>query len=100
MIEAYVPHKSDPTDCTATSAPRTAETLPHAPAMENLVETRKKQYEIVQQLSAMLGMLSGEPIPDEAAQEWRGLVELTEQIADANDAIARLVKECRELIGA
>ncbi|MBQ9687027.1 MAG: hypothetical protein IJV41_10860 [Oscillospiraceae bacterium] len=100
MIEAYVPHRSDPTDRTATSAPSTAEKLPHAPAMENLVETRKKQYEIVQQLGAMLGAISGKPVDEEVAQEWRGLVELTEQIADANDAIARLVKDCRELIGA
>lgn len=73
--------------------------LPHAPAMENLVETRKKQYEIIQQLSAMLGTITGEPMPDEVEREWHGLVELTEQIADANDAIDRLVEECRKLIG-
>ena len=44
MIEAYVPRRSDPTDCTANAAPRTAEMSHRAPAMDTLVQTRKMQY--------------------------------------------------------
>lgn len=71
----------------------------HPAIVETLTETRKKQYAIIQELRALQAGLNGDPFPDEAIEEWHGLVELTWQIADANDAIARLVKDCREMIG-
>lgn len=73
--------------------------IKHAAAMENLVETRKKQHETIQHLQMLLSDIQGGSFPEAALEEWSGLVELTEQIADANDAIARLVDDCRVLIG-
>ncbi len=73
--------------------------IKHAAAMENLVETRKKQHETIQHLQMLLSGIQGGSFPEAALEEWNGLVELTEQIADANDAIARLVDSCRVLIG-
>ena len=71
----------------------------HTAITESLVETRKKQCETIRHLYEMRAGLRGIPAPEEGIEEWNGLVELTEQVADANKAIANLVNECRELIG-
>lgn len=104
MIETYV----SPTgrgnaetaidDCVNASSREREERLRPA-IIDTLAETRKKQYAIIQELHMLQTGLNGAPLPDEAVEEWNGLVELTWQIADANDAIARIVKDCRELIG-
>lgn len=104
MIEAYVSPtgrgnaETSIANCVDASSREREERLRPA-IIDTLTETRKKQYTIIEELRALQTGLNGTPFPDEAVEEWNGLVELTWQIADANDAIARIVKDCRELIG-
>ena len=44
--------------------------IKHAAAMENLVETRKKQHETIQHLQMLLSGIQGGSFPEAALEEW------------------------------